>query len=121
MASSNPQAYIEKERCVKCRNIPWDPTQWTGDIDHHTSAAALENSAARGCYLCRSLRARIIYSNADQDTLPPGPYQLSFFQDTTLDIRFGSNVVGEDLQRRPAPLLPSPRCLLTPITIETTD
>lgn len=69
-------------RCLKCREIPWGYRDWWTrgevlEIHHHESFAALEESAALGCYLCRSLRMRLIHRKKPEE-LTGGPCFLRF-------------------------------------------
>ncbi|KAF4340619.1 hypothetical protein FBEOM_5465 [Fusarium beomiforme] len=68
-------------RCHICRRIPWNFQEWqsSGVIQLHESFAALEDSAAKGCFVCRSLRATVYYGLKDMslESPPEGPCSLS--------------------------------------------
>lgn len=85
MDPGTQHASIPEGRCAKCRKIPWRYSEWVKNgpvfrVDHHESWAALIESAAAGCDLCRSLRARVIHeSGANIPQGVPCVLRITFF------------------------------------------
>ncbi|KAF4458367.1 het domain pin-c1 [Fusarium albosuccineum] len=94
--------YSVEWRCHACRRIPWEYEDWVRDeydstvIPHHGSFAALEASAANGCYPCRSFRALVFY-NLDSEEFeehPQGPCRLSLPKHNLVDPTGESGLVS---------------------------
>ncbi|KAJ3537714.1 hypothetical protein NM208_g6194 [Fusarium decemcellulare] len=94
--------YSVEWRCHACRRIPWEYEDWVRDeydstvIPHHESFAALEASAANGCYPCRSFRALVFY-NLDSEEFeepPHGPCTLSLPKRNLVDPTGESGLVS---------------------------
>lgn len=85
MDPGTQHASIPEGRCAKCRKIPWRYSEWVKNgpvfrVEHHESWAALIESAAAGCDLCRSLRARVIHeSGANIPQGVPCVLRITFF------------------------------------------
>jgi hypothetical protein len=80
---TNEEEHAVEWRCHKCRDIWWEwkksaPNEQKGIITfkHHESFAALEESAAAGCFLCASFRASTIYHDSYPKDRNSGPIVL---------------------------------------------
>ncbi|KAJ4210876.1 hypothetical protein NW759_012906 [Fusarium solani] len=83
MTNEEEPAHTVEWRCHKCRDIWWEwkksaPNEQKGIITfkHHESFAALEESAAAGCFLCASFWASTIYHDSYPKDRNSGPIVL---------------------------------------------